>query len=500
MEFSQITQLKASASDRPASGASTRSGNTVDASPFADAMSRAKGTQSSTGEPTTSPISQDPAARGQQQTSVKSGDSGVTQMTNGPATADSQTKTLPGTQGAGDLRSAPGQSRTSTLATLDTLQTATQTVKDTLQTTPETAIEALLSKASTLTDSRKTSLTQDDEFGAEDSPDALLALLSALPAFQPLSKDGANVNTGAGPGMAQGQAAAITGSGAGNLLLQAQAAPRATVADGSGRSLPADGQPFTDAGDDTQSRVPGLSLAGATANDPKAAIDPLAAGVSQNGSGNAATSTPSNAALAALHAASTTDRQPQGDGRTAFSLDAPDGNGMTIPGNPSATGTGAPGVTPTGTAAAGATIPVAVNSPQWPGAFGQQVLQLHQRGENRMELHLNPRDLGPVSVTLTVNDQQAQMQAVSAHAHVRAAVEAAIPQLREALAQSGIALGEATVGDQGQPREQSEQRDGGAKFAGGAGGNVGIGGEEPLGESPTRTVTLNDNGNISLYA
>ncbi|WP_162617862.1 flagellar hook-length control protein FliK [Salinicola halophilus] len=194
------------------------------------------------------------------------------------------------------------------------------------------------------------------------------------------------------------------------------------------------------------------------------------------------------------------ERQARSEAPATFSLDASGTDAATLFANSTTVGNGAPGVTPTATAPAGATIPVAVNSPQWPGAFGQQVLQLHQRGENRMELHLNPRDLGPVSVTLTVNDQQAQLQALSAHAGVRAAVEAAIPQLREALAQSGIALGEATVGDQGQPREQSEQRDGGTRFAGQDAGAAGIAGEESLADVPSRPITLGDSSNINLYA
>ncbi|WP_251978166.1 flagellar hook-length control protein FliK [Salinicola avicenniae] len=163
------------------------------------------------------------------------------------------------------------------------------------------------------------------------------------------------------------------------------------------------------------------------------------------------------------------------------------------------TALGLTATTATSTAAPGASIPVAVNSPQWPASFGQQILQMHQRGDQQVSLHLNPRDLGPLNVSLSVQDQQAQLQILSAHAPVRAAIEAAIPQLREALAQSGIALGEAMVGDQGQFQQQDQSGDQ-PRFAGGDGLGSGIGtsvGDETV---TARQIPLVDNGNINLYA
>ncbi|MBN7795832.1 flagellar hook-length control protein FliK [Parahaliea mediterranea] len=89
-----------------------------------------------------------------------------------------------------------------------------------------------------------------------------------------------------------------------------------------------------------------------------------------------------------------------------------------------------------------------VASPAWQQQLGQQLGSITQRGRHQVELHLNPADLGPLSVSLKVDDQGAQAQFLSAHATVRAAVEQAIPQLREALAEQGISLGETSVGEQ----------------------------------------------------
>jgi flagellar hook-length control protein FliK len=74
------------------------------------------------------------------------------------------------------------------------------------------------------------------------------------------------------------------------------------------------------------------------------------------------------------------------------------------------------------------------------------------------ELHLNPPELGPLQITLTVNNDQASAQFVSQHASVREAIEAAMPRLREMLAEGGITLGNTSVSaDSFQNQTQSEQ-------------------------------------------
>jgi flagellar hook-length control protein FliK len=94
-----------------------------------------------------------------------------------------------------------------------------------------------------------------------------------------------------------------------------------------------------------------------------------------------------------------------------------------------------------------------VGSSEWGKALGRQMLHMGKAGEQVAELQLNPPGLGPLKVTLSLNDNQVQAFFVSAHASVRAAVEAALPQLRGTLADNGISLGNASVdaGTQQQP-------------------------------------------------
>lgn len=93
-------------------------------------------------------------------------------------------------------------------------------------------------------------------------------------------------------------------------------------------------------------------------------------------------------------------------------------------------------------------LATAVGNSEWQDGLGQQVIDMITRGEQQVDLQLNPVELGPLSISLNLNDGNTQAQFQSAHASVRAAVEQALPQLREALASQGIALGQASVSDE----------------------------------------------------
>jgi len=114
---------------------------------------------------------------------------------------------------------------------------------------------------------------------------------------------------------------------------------------------------------------------------------------------------------------------------------------------------GVTGSAPTGSA----TLHAPLASPEWRQGLSQQLIGLHQRGEQQIELHLNPAELGPLSISLKLGELGAQAHFLSAHPQVRHAIEQAIPQLREALAEQGINLGEASVGEQRQQQAQGDR-------------------------------------------
>ena len=93
-------------------------------------------------------------------------------------------------------------------------------------------------------------------------------------------------------------------------------------------------------------------------------------------------------------------------------------------------------------------LEIRVGTPGWNGELAQKVVWMATRQQQVAELHLNPPHLGPVEVMLTIGNEQgtqASVQFASPHSAAREALEAALPRLREMLADSGIALGNATV-------------------------------------------------------
>jgi flagellar hook-length control protein FliK len=94
------------------------------------------------------------------------------------------------------------------------------------------------------------------------------------------------------------------------------------------------------------------------------------------------------------------------------------------------------------------TITAPVGSSAWPAEFSQKISWLSTQQSQVAELHLNPPDLGPMHVVISVSDNQATALFTSPHSAVREAIENALPKLRESMADNGIMLGNATVSDQ----------------------------------------------------
>ncbi|MNS53798.1 Flagellar hook-length control protein [compost metagenome] len=101
-----------------------------------------------------------------------------------------------------------------------------------------------------------------------------------------------------------------------------------------------------------------------------------------------------------------------------------------------------------------------VGNPGWDQAIGQKVLWMVQGAQQSATLTLNPPDLGPMQVTVQVNNNQATANFTAHQPEVRHALEAAMPRLREMLNDAGIQLGQSNV-SAGTPNQQGsfgEQR------------------------------------------
>lgn len=133
-----------------------------------------------------------------------------------------------------------------------------------------------------------------------------------------------------------------------------------------------------------------------------------------------------------------------------------------------------PTSTTTVTAPATAQLSSQLGSQEWQQALSQQIVMFSRNGQQTAELHLHPQDLGSIQISLKLDNDQAQLNMVSGHSEVRAALEAALPQLRTALAENGINLGQSNVnsdafqqgqGFSGQQEQQQRNNSGGNTFS-----------------------------------
>ena len=70
-----------------------------------------------------------------------------------------------------------------------------------------------------------------------------------------------------------------------------------------------------------------------------------------------------------------------------------------------------------------------MESPDFAEAFGVQVSLLARDGVQEAELHLNPAEMGPVSVQIVLDGERARIDFGAQAAATRAAIEASLPEL-----------------------------------------------------------------------
>ncbi|MDB5755261.1 MAG: hypothetical protein JWR56_1689 [Massilia sp.] len=121
-------------------------------------------------------------------------------------------------------------------------------------------------------------------------------------------------------------------------------------------------------------------------------------------------------------------------------------------------------------------IAARVGTPAWDNQVGQKIVWMVAGKEQSASLTLNPPDMGPMQVVLSVTNDQATVTFSAAQPEVRQALENAMPKLREMMSESGIALGNATV-NAGSP-DQRQAQQGEQSRGGGSGGRFGGGGAE----------------------
>lgn len=165
----------------------------------------------------------------------------------------------------------------------------------------------------------------------------------------------------------------------------------------------------------------------------------------------------------------------------------------------------APAVTTAAPAQASAPVAAPVisaplGSSEWQQTISQNITLFTRQGQQSAELRLHPEDLGQVQISLKIDDNQAQLQMVSQHSHVRAALEAALPVLRTQLAENGIQLGQSSISSEssaGQQHSSSQQQQASRS---GHGGTFAADEEDALTVPASLQSRARGNGAVDIFA
>jgi hypothetical protein len=98
--------------------------------------------------------------------------------------------------------------------------------------------------------------------------------------------------------------------------------------------------------------------------------------------------------------------------------------------------------------------------PGWSKDLGEQIVWMNNKAIPTAEIKLNPAHLGPISVRIDVDQDQATILFTAQHAEVKEAIEASIPKLREMLGTQqlnliNVNISQNSTSDQGRSQSQT---------------------------------------------
>lgn len=94
-------------------------------------------------------------------------------------------------------------------------------------------------------------------------------------------------------------------------------------------------------------------------------------------------------------------------------------------------------------------IGTSVRDMAWGERVGERVIMMAGNQLKSAEIRLTPAEMGPLRVQVSIDDGATNVTFHAQHAVTRDALEQALPRLREMLAENGLTLGDAHVGDDG---------------------------------------------------
>lgn len=139
-------------------------------------------------------------------------------------------------------------------------------------------------------------------------------------------------------------------------------------------------------------------------------------------------------------------------------------------------------------------VPTPATAPEFTQSLGVQISVLARDGVQQAELHLNPAEMGPISVQIALDGTQAQVNFGADSAATRQIIEGGLPELAAALRDAGFTLSGGGVHSQSQGRGEG----GGSNASSGFGRNGSSSSETEV--TPRRVNARVSAGGVDLYA
>jgi flagellar hook-length control protein FliK len=145
------------------------------------------------------------------------------------------------------------------------------------------------------------------------------------------------------------------------------------------------------------------------------------------------------------------------------------------------------------------TLPGVVGDEHWSDGLSQRVVWMVGQDVHAAKFQVEPPQLGPVEVKVTISNDQATVSFAAPHSATREAIQTALPRLQEMLLESGVSLGNVFVGSH-TPQNQHEAAAGsGSSSHQGASENAGAIAADSIGADRSLQVRRSL-GLVDLYA
>ncbi|MGB4497746.1 MAG: flagellar hook-length control protein FliK [Methylococcaceae bacterium] len=89
-----------------------------------------------------------------------------------------------------------------------------------------------------------------------------------------------------------------------------------------------------------------------------------------------------------------------------------------------------------------------LSHPAWNQEMGERIVWMNNQGISSAEIKMNPQNMGPITVRIDMNQDQATIAFTAQNSEVRTALENSIPKLREMLTSQNVNLAEVNVSQQ----------------------------------------------------